>query len=410
MNDPQRNRWIAEAMSRGDYTALICRLPQNLVLLTGYQPILGNTFCVLTCDASGQPQVLLAAPRDEQEFIPDGAAITIVPYEEETLDSISTTIPAVRQPLATLLHEAGLDHGSPIVGIEGSGSPVAGYYTQFGTPGPATYDLFRDLLPQAQFRDATDHLLALAATKSENELVWIRRAEQVAAKGFAAARAAIHVGATEAEIHAATYSALLLAGYATQDAWHVTAHVHVMSGPRAANAYKAFNLTSSRAIARGDTVSVQLEVALNGYWVELTRPFFAGEASDHWRTAIAACVRAQDAALYVIRDGMTGRDVDAAARSVMTDEGYGKDFRHGLGHGFGFQAINHDAEPILHPASHSTLRAGMVHNLEPAVYLDGNGGVRLNDNVLVTQESCELLSSAVPRNLEWLLVSDESAS
>ena len=84
-----------------------------------------------------------------------------------------------------------------------------------------------------------------------------------------------------------------------------------------------------------------------------------------------ACVRAQDAALQVIRDGVAGRAADAAARAVMESAGYGAAFKHGLGHGFGFQAINHAAAPILHPASTSTLRAGMVHNMEPAVYLDG---------------------------------------
>jgi len=88
----------------------------------------------------------------------------------------------------------------------------------------------------------------------------------------------------------------------------------------------------------------------------------------------------------------------------MQDAGYGTAFKHGLGHGFGFQAINHAAAPILHPASASTLRAGMVHNMEPAVYLDGVGGIRLNDNVLVRAGGNELLSRDIPRELEWLVV------
>lgn len=404
--DSQRQGWIAEALRRDGYDALICRLPQSLVLLTGYQPVLGNSFCVLTLDAAGTPQVRLAVPSDERDLIPDGTAVDVRPYSEETLERISTTIPSVREPLAELLQGAGLTSGTPVVGIEGSGAPVAGYYTQLGTPGPATLNLLRELLPGAALRDASHLLNALAAVKSDAELAWIRHAEKVAAQGFTTAREAIRVGATEAEVHAATQGALLRAGYATIGVWHVTAHVHVMSGPRAADAYKAFNLTSNRAIGRGDTVCVQIEVALNGYWAELTRPFFAGEASETWRTALETCIRAQDAALYVIRDGMTGHDADTAARSVMYDAGYDAAFKHGLGHGFGFQAINHAAEPILHPASPSILRAGMAHNMEPAVYLDGVGGIRLNDNVLVTADSAERLSAAIPRDLEWLLVPD----
>ena len=79
-------------------------------------------------------------------------------------------------------------------------------------------------------------------------------------------------------------------------------------------------------------------------------------------------------------------------------------FKHGLGHGVGFQAINHSAAPILHPASDAVLQAGMVHNVEPAVYLAGKGGIRLNDNVVVQPAGAELLSREVPRDLDWLVV------
>ena len=113
---------------------------------------------------------------------------------------------------------------------------------------------------------------------------------------------------------------------------------------------------------------------------------------------------AQDAALQVIRDGASGRDADGAARSVMAKAGFGPAFKHGLGHGFGFQAINHAAAPVLHPASKAVLRSGMVHNMEPAVYLDGKGGLRLNDNVLVRDDGNEVLSKELPRDLDWLVV------
>jgi Xaa-Pro aminopeptidase len=75
-----------------------------------------------------------------------------------------------------------------------------------------------------------------------------------------------------------------------------------------------------------------------------------------------------------------------------------------LGHGFGFQAINHAAAPVLHPASNAVLRSGMVHNMEPAVYLEGKGGIRLNDNVAVRQDGNEVLSASLPRDLDWLVV------
>src|SRR5260370_40441737 len=101
--DPQRHAWIADALRRDGYDALISRLPQSLVLLTGYQPILGNSFCVLTLNAAGAPPIRLALPGDERDLIHDGPAMDVRPYFEETLERTSTTIPAVREPLAASL-------------------------------------------------------------------------------------------------------------------------------------------------------------------------------------------------------------------------------------------------------------------------------------------------------------------
>ena len=390
--------------SRGaDYHAIICRLPENVVMFTGYQPILGDSFCVVSLSKTREVEVRLAVPVDERNLVPPGAAVEVKTFAEETMDYISSAPHVARVPLGELLNAAGVGKRS-VVGYEGAYSPIATGYTQVGVPGPSTLALLHSLLPGDYLRDATPLLDELAAIKTEEELAAIRRSEAVACQGFSAARQAVRVGATEADVAAATYATLLRTGYAAPGAHHVQPHVHVMAGSRAALAYRAFNLTSNAAINEGDTVTVQMEIGINGYWAELTRTFFAGSISDEWRKAHQACVTAQNAALKSIRDGATGRAVDSEARSVMTGAGFGPAFKHGLGHGFGFQAINHSAAPVLHPASDAVLRAGMVHNMEPAVYLDGKGGIRLNDNVLVREGGNEVLSSALPRELDWLVV------
>ncbi|GAC1616922.1 MAG: hypothetical protein NVS4B11_05490 [Ktedonobacteraceae bacterium] len=385
------------------YHALVCRLPQNVLMFTGYQPILGNSFCIVSLNERQEMEVRLAIPAAEQDLVPPGVAVEVKTFTEETLDYISDTIHSVRIVLGELLRSAWVNEQS-IVGYEGAYAPVATGYTQVGVPGPATLDLLHALLPGDYLRDATPLLDELAAIKTEDELEAIRRCEAVAHQGFVAAREAIHVGATEAEVAAATTSALLRAGYAASGAHHVQPYVHAMTGARAALAYRAFNLTSNASIQRGDTVLVQMEIGINGYWAELTRTFFAETISEEWRKAHEACVMAQDAALKCIRDGASARDVDAAARQVMQQADFGKAFKHGLGHGFGFQAINHAAAPILHPVSNAILRSGMVHNMEPAVYLDGKGGFRLNDDVAVRADGNEVLSSAIPHDLDWLVV------
>ena len=386
-----------------DYRAIICRLPQNVLMLTGYQPILGNSFCLASLSSSDDVEIRLAVPVDEQDLIPPGTAVEVETFTEETLDHISNAIEAVRVPLGHLLNSANVTNQA-VVGYEGARDPIATGYTQVGVPGPATLDLIHSLLLGDYLRDATPILDELAAIKTEEEIQAIRRAEYVALQGFIAAREAVRVGTTEADVAAGACAALLRAGYATPGVYHVQPYVHVMAGPRAALAYRAFNLTSNAIIRQGDTVTVQIEIAINGYWAELTRTFFAGTISNEWRKAHQACFMAQNAALKLIRDGAIARDVDRVARYIMERAGFGEYFKHGLGHGLGFQAINHAAIPELHPASDAVLRSGMIHNIEPAVYIEGNGGIRLNDNVVVHTDGNEVLSSQLPRDLDWLVV------
>ncbi|GAC1629765.1 MAG: hypothetical protein NVS4B9_21740 [Ktedonobacteraceae bacterium] len=399
----QRLEYIKALFAREGYHALLCRMPQHVLMLTGYQPILGNSFCLVSLNTAREIEMRLAIPADEKDLVPAGTAIEVKTFAEETMDYIGNTLDAAREPLGELLRSARLGAGA-IVGIEGGRTPIMPTYTQVGVTGPETHDLLHLLLLGGEFRDATSLLDELSAVKTEEELAAIRRCEAVACQGFAAARKAIHVGVTEADVTAATYAALLRSGYAASGAHHVQPHVHVMAGPRAALAYRAFNLTSNAPIKQGDTVTVQMESGINGYWAELTRTFFTETINEEWRKVYQACIAAQEAALKIIRNGASARDADAAARQVMQQAGLGGAFKHGLGHGFGFQAINHAAAPVLHPASHAILRSGMVHNMEPAAYLDGKGGFRLNDNVAVRENGNEVLSSALPRDLDWLVV------
>src|SRR5439155_551836 len=107
---------------------------------------------------------------------------------------------------------------------------------------------------------------------------------------------------------------------------------------------------------------------------------------------------AQQAAIRAVRPGVAAREVDAAARSVIAQAGYAEQFSHGLGHGIGLEV--HEA-PAIRPNSDAVLEPGMVFTIEPGVYLPGWGGVRIEDDVLVTPDGCEVLTS-VPRQLEAL--------
>src|SRR5690348_7062073 len=136
--DDERAGRVAEALRQAGYQALLCRLPENVVMLTGYLPVLGNSFCLVSLDASGGVECCLAVPKDEVDLVPSGAAVAIKSFAEETLEHIGDTLEAARAPLGDLLRAGGIAPGRGAVGYEGGRAPVATGYTQIGVPGPST--------------------------------------------------------------------------------------------------------------------------------------------------------------------------------------------------------------------------------------------------------------------------------
>jgi Xaa-Pro aminopeptidase len=137
---------------------------------------------------------------------------------------------------------------------------------------------------------------------------------------------------------------------------------------------------------------------LDGYCVDLTRAAAVDFVSAEAAALYQAVRDAQDAAIRAIRSGVKTADVDRAAREVLQTQGFGDCFLHGTGHGLGLEV--HEAPTLSagEPGSGESLEAGMVVTVEPGAYVAGLGGVRLEDDVLVTRTGCEVLTNA-PRDL-----------
>ncbi len=130
---------------------------------------------------------------------------------------------------------------------------------------------------------------------------------------------------------------------------------------------------------------------INGYNSDLTRTFVVnGEPTARQREIYDVVKAAQLAALEAIKPGVIGKDVDAAARNIITAAGFGNNFNHGLGHGLG--RLVHDQYGVFNATSELVIREGMVVTVEPGIYLDGWGGVRIEDDVLVTATGYEVLT------------------
>ncbi|MEL7336669.1 MAG: M24 family metallopeptidase, partial [Planctomycetota bacterium] len=134
---------------------------------------------------------------------------------------------------------------------------------------------------------------------------------------------------------------------------------------------------------------------LHGYTSDLTRTLHRDGADPQFESAYQAVLDGQMAAIRMMGPGVKLSDVDAAARDVIDSAGYGDAFSHGLGHGIGLQV--HES-PRMAGTSEGTLQAGMVVTVEPGVYFAGRFGIRIEDDVLITQDGCESLSN-LPKTL-----------
>jgi len=152
---------------------------------------------------------------------------------------------------------------------------------------------------------------------------------------------------------------------------------------------------TGKALARNELVVLDLGAILRGYSSDLTRTVYLGRAPKEIRRWYGAVVEAQAAARKVIRAGVTGGEVDRAARNFLRRAGLGRYFVHSTGHGLGLEV--HEA-PRLARGQKNKLPAGSVVTVEPGIYFPGRGGIRVEDDVLVLEGGSEVLTTA-PREL-----------
>jgi Xaa-Pro aminopeptidase len=227
----------------------------------------------------------------------------------------------------------------------------------------------------------------LRAVKSVEELQAIRRAAKVAERAFEALTAETFVGRTEKEL--AWRLRELMHAHGADD---VSFDPIVASGPNGARPHAT---PEDRLVETRTLVVVDFGAKLDGYCSDCTRTLSTGAVPPGLRRAYDVCLAAQEAAVAAIRPTMTGIEADNVARSIIEAEGFGGNFGHGLGHGLGLNV--HEA-PRLSTESPDTLQTGNVVTVEPGIYLEGVGGVRIEDLAAITDDGVELFTS-FPKSL-----------
>jgi Xaa-Pro aminopeptidase len=240
--------------------------------------------------------------------------------------------------------------------------------------------------PQALFVSLDEHIAALRICKDESELNAMRKAIAITERALHELVTGSLIGATERQIAGRLERGLIGGG---ADA---VGFIIVVTGPNSADPHAE---PSDRPLQDGDLLTIDCGAVKDGYFADITRTFVAGHPNERISEIYEVVQRANAAGRAAVRPGMQAQQVDQAARDVIRDAGYGDQFFHRTGHGLGLEV--HEP-PYVVEGNEQLLEPGMVFTIEPGIYVSGLGGVRIEDNVVVTPEGVECLTS-FPREL-----------
>ena len=337
--------------------ALLLSTGADLPYLTGYEAMPLERLTMLVVRGDGD--AVLVIPRLEAPRVrPVDGAFSLRPWEE-TEDPIAIVADLVRD-------------------------------VEVAAIGDQTWARFlvelQAAVPRARFRRAVDVTGPLRLVKDADEIDALRRAAHAVDDIARAMREQPFAGRREVDVHRELVDRML-------DAGHERANFAIVAA--GANAASPHHDPSERVIATGDVVLCDFGGTMRGYCSDITRMFVVGEPPPEVRAAYDVLVVAQETGVLAATVGTACEDVDAAARRVIADAGYGDFFVHRTGHGIGAEA--HE-DPYVVAGNHLPLAAGHAFSVEPGIYVPGRFGLRLEDIVVATEAGPERLNEA-PRDL-----------
>lgn len=350
-------RLRAQMTDRGLDAVLVSDIP-NVFYLTGFT---GSTAAAIV---TGEACYVLVDPRYTVQARSECASSTVVEYAGKS------TIAAVSE----LLNELGPQR----LGYEADQLTVATYR-----------DLRSRTKSAISFRSTRGLVEVLRRIKDAAEIALIQRACEIADAAFASLIQEISVGMSEKDVALLVDSTMRKLG-ADKEAFETIA----ASGPQSACPHAS---PTDAILESGMLLKLDFGARYRHYNSDITRTICLGTPSDKQREIYGIVLDAQLKAIDAIGPGKAGKDVDGVAREYIASKGYGDNFGHGLGHALGI--LVHDG-PAFSRTSDAILEPGMVVTVEPGIYLEGWGGVRIEDDVLVTDSGAEILTHATKELLE----------
>lgn len=276
--------------------------------------------------------------------------------------------------------KTGQDHFGSLAEI-GKQAQRVGFEGDFVTY--LNFGKLKDAFPQAELLSLPNLVSYLRSVKDQAEIETIRQAVRIADDAFSLVLKSIEIGQTEEEIGLDLEYSMRQAGASGGSFEFIVA-----SGVRSALPH---GTATSKTVHFGEFLTMDFGAIYQGYCSDITRTVFLGQPEEKHREVYEVVLAAQRAGIAAVAPGRTGKEVDAVARKIIKDAGYGEYFGHGLGHSVGL-AIHEG--PNLNMREERVLEPGMVITVEPGIYIPDWGGVRIEDIVLVTKDGCEVLTQA----------------
>jgi Xaa-Pro aminopeptidase len=364
MNSAYRPDWsgrlrrLQSQLAEHRVGALVVSTPLNIAYLSGFT---GST-------------ALLAVFPDDAVLVTDGRYDLIVRRAMAAGSIADVGLEKVQRrydlTLAELLARRGIDQA----GFE----PAHVTVSTLGTWGRAA--------PRITWAPVERIVERLRVIKDAGEIEIFRRGGRLISDVARQLPSFLEVGRTEKEVAALIDRAIVAAGFERPSFATIVA-----AGPNSAQPHAT---PGSRPLSAGDLVVLDFGGVLDGYCLDLTRAAAVGSVSDAAKSLFDAVYAAHGAAMAAVRPGISTSEVDRAAREVLEAKGLGDAFSHSTGHGLGLEV--HEAPRVAKadPETVEAVEAGMVFTVEPGAYLETVGGVRLEDDVLVTPTGREVLTTA----------------
>jgi Xaa-Pro aminopeptidase len=365
---------VRALMGERGLDALVVRAPDNVLYLTNFWGMKGYDACVFPREREPVLICLEASAEDAGRSAWTGDVRFFYGYDPGDPRPPTARVLELAQAAAAEYGRVGLELS---LGTQASDRMV-------GEPTTFTRDWFEAF---GEVEDATSLLAEARAVKTEQEIERMRLANDVAAGAMEHCRLILEPGMTEAEI-AAEWEGFV---HGEGTGWEGKVDLAlgfslVWSGP----GIKTFTATTSRPVVEGEPTLFEIWVCADGYWCDHTKNLVAGELTPRYRELERALLDVYQDAIAFSRPGASLAELDRRIRAGIEEMGFPGQPSHPIAHGVGARA--HEP-PYAHQAGGGELAEGMVLAIEPGCYIEGGGGLRVEDNFLITQDGAEKLSA-----------------